>query len=150
MIHQPPEPRVACAPAPARQHGALVRPAAAVPANKARGVSIIEVLVAVVILGLILPALVGLARTSKKAQVAGNHMEQAAAVGQLVIDSLSLFPASQIPAGTHEYSAAVNGKTYTARWSFTPVGAHGGTVGMTIDWTQGGDQHSVAMQGAVQ
>ncbi len=115
-----------------------------------RGVSVVEVLVALVLLGLAVPMVAGFSTTSKKIQVASNEMENATAAAQLVIDSLSLLPAPMIAAGSPK-AATIEGpfRTYQASWTFTPIGTHAGVVKVNVAWAQAGKAHSINVASAV-
>ncbi|HNY32774.1 MAG TPA: hypothetical protein PKO15_17960 [Fibrobacteria bacterium] len=114
------------------------------------GVSIVEVLVAIVILSLAIPMVAGFSTTSKKVQVAANEMENATAAAQSIIDSLSLFPAFMLESGTPK-ARTIQGPTriYTASWTYTAVGAHSGVANVTVAWNQAGKPHSISVTGEV-
>ena len=115
-----------------------------------RGVSIVEVLVALVILSLAIPMVVGFSTTSKKVQVAANELENATAAAQAVIDSLALTPAFMIEQGTPK-SKSVQGpvRVYEASWTFAKVGENAGVVRVTVTWNQAGKPHSIVVAGEV-
>lgn len=115
-----------------------------------RGVSVVEVLVALALLGLAVPMVAGFSTTSKKVQVASNEMENATAAAQLVIDSLSLLPAPMIEAGSPK-AATIEGpfRTYQANWTYTPIGSHAGVVKVSVSWNQAGKQHAIAVASTV-
>lgn len=113
-----------------------------------RGYTLVEVLVAVVILGLILPGLTYMVVGSRKAQVSSYRMEQAAAYGQLVIDSLSILPSGARSRTSTTSSATIGGVTYSASWSFTDQGA-ASLVADTIRWRRGGSVEFVVIHGVV-
>jgi Tfp pilus assembly protein PilV len=114
------------------------------------GISIVEVLMALVLLGMAVPMVAGFSTTSKKIQVASNEIENATAAAQSVIDSLSLLPAAIIQAGSPK-SASIEGtfRTYQATWTYAPVGSHAGVVKVTVGWTQAGKAHSIQVASEV-
>lgn len=114
------------------------------------GVSIVEVIVALIILSLAIPMVIGFSTTSKKVQVAANELENATAAAQAVIDSLALTPAFMVEQGTPK-SKAVQGpiRMYDASWTYTPVGRHAGIVRVTIAWKQGNTPHAIVVAGEV-
>jgi len=118
--------------------------------KKCRGVSIVEVLMALVLLGLAIPMVAGFSTTSKKIQVASNELENATAAAQSVIDSLALLPSEVVRTGTPK-SVTVEGpfRTYQASWTYTPVGSHTGVVRMTVGWNQAGKAHSILVASEV-
>ncbi|MEK7395097.1 MAG: hypothetical protein AAB214_21275 [Fibrobacterota bacterium] len=109
-----------------------------------QGISIVEVLMALVLLGLAIPMVAGFSTTSKKVQVASNEIENATAAAQLVIDSLALLPAPMVIAGTPK-SATIEGtfRNYQATWTYVPVGKFAGVVTVTVGWSQAGKAHSI-------
>ncbi len=116
------------------------------------GYTLIEVLVAVVILGIALPGLSYMVLGSRKAQVSSYRMEQAAAFGQLVIDSLSVLPSAQRSNTATAASDSIGQILYTASWAYT--GLHAGTgsaqkVDVTVSWNHGGRMESVSIHGVV-
>lgn len=115
-----------------------------------KGVSVVEVLVAIVILSLAIPMVAGFSTTSKKVQVAANEMENATAAAQSIMDSLSLFPAFMLESGTPK-ARQIQGPTriYNASWTYTPVGAHSGIAKITVGWDQAGKAHSISLTGEV-
>lgn len=119
------------------------------PASRA-GISVVEVLVAIVILSLAIPMVAGFSTTSKKVQVAANEMENATAAAQSIIDSLSLYPAFMLESGTPK-ARKIQGPTrlYDASWTYTPVGPHSGVAKVTVAWDQAGKAHSISVTGEV-
>lgn len=111
--------------------------------------TLVEVLVAVVILSLVLPGLTYMVVGSRKAQVSSYRMEQGAAYGQLVIDSLSILPSTARSATTTTSSASIGGVTYTSSWIFTTK--PGSTlVTDTVKWSRGGKTEYVIIRGVIQ
>jgi prepilin-type N-terminal cleavage/methylation domain-containing protein len=112
------------------------------------GYTLIEVLVAVVILGLVLPGLTYMVVGSRKSQVSSYRMEQAAAYGQLVMDSISILPPGARDTVNTSSSAAIGGITYTSHWTSSVQGA-ARLVTDTITWAKGGKSEYVVMRGVV-
>lgn len=111
------------------------------------GYTLVEVLVAVAILGLVLPGLSYMVIGSRKVQVTSYRMEQAAAFGQMVIDSLSVVPVAQRGA-TGTVSDSIGQVLYTAAWRSTPAGK-AQKVATTVSWNHGGRTESITIQGVV-
>ncbi len=116
------------------------------PQMRARsGMSILEVLVALIILAIILPGLAGMIISSRKAQTANIHMDQAYAYGQLLMDSLALTPNWAHWTGSQSSKSAsttIAGKTYTG--TITPLPS--GSALIRVDWVQGNTPHSIQLR----
>lgn len=112
--------------------------------------TLIEVLVAVVILSLVLPGLTYMVVGSRKAQISSYRMEQAAAYGQLVIDSLSILPpgAGARSTSNRTSSATIGGISYTSSWNYTQQGS-ANLVTDTVKWTKGNKTEYVVIRGVV-
>jgi prepilin-type N-terminal cleavage/methylation domain-containing protein len=117
--------------------------------NRRRGYTILEVLVAVGILSLVLPAISGMVITSRKAQVGTLRFENAASFAQQVVDSLQRLPAIRRQ-DTGTSIASINGQPYTASWTATRDGPGGSLVAVTVGWNVGGLRHCVTLRGALQ
>jgi prepilin-type N-terminal cleavage/methylation domain-containing protein len=116
--------------------------------NARHGYTILEVLIAVGILSLVLPALSSMVIASRKAQVGTLRFENAASYGQEVLDSLQRTPPTRLKtSGTT--STTLNGQTYTATWTATKDALGGRLVAMTVGWKVGGSAHSVTFRGAL-
>ncbi|MEN9355032.1 MAG: hypothetical protein RL318_2357 [Fibrobacterota bacterium] len=109
------------------------------------GISILEVLVALIILAVVLPGLAGMVVSSRKAQNANIHMDQAYAYGLLLMDSLSLSPTWALEPNSTT-SNTIAGKTYNAA---IKVDVAAGLANIRISWSQGGLIHSIAMTEAL-
>lgn len=118
--------------------------------SPSRGASLLESLIAIGLLTMILPGLVIMTNSSSKVQRSSLLMENAVAVGQAVLDSLSLVPASLLPTGgSIDRSGEWAGRTYQVTWWYTPsfVGAPHGSIQTDVKWTQAGKEHSVRLVG---
>lgn len=113
--------------------------------KRSRGISILEVLVALIILAIVLPGLAGMVISSRKAQNANIHMDQAHAYGQLIMDSLSLSPTWVLEASSTTQTT-IAGKTYTAQ---VHVDTTAGLAKIQVSWSQAGQAHSVQMTEAI-
>ncbi|HNY32279.1 MAG TPA: prepilin-type N-terminal cleavage/methylation domain-containing protein [Fibrobacteria bacterium] len=107
-----------------------------------RGYTLIEVLIAMIILVAMYPAISTLVSGSRKAQVSGFRMEQASSVAETTIDSLSRLPSGAWSTGSAQTDIA--GVVYTASWT-RPEGGPPWIFPVTIKWTQGSLQHSVSL-----
>lgn len=111
------------------------------------GYTLIEVLIAMVILVMMYPALSTLVTGSRKAQVSGYRMEQASAYGRMVIDSLSIIPSHAWFSGSATHSIA--GVAYTASWT-KPSGNSPWIFPVSVTWTQGSMVHQIQIQAVFQ
>ena len=106
--------------------------------NKSHGFTLVEVLVAVVILSIALLALAGLMVQSTKNSSWGSHLTEAATLAQ---DRLERFravrPQTDIPEGTNSDTiTAPSGIRYTRTWTVTTNGANTlRTITITVTWT---------------
>lgn len=119
-------------------------------ANPSRGASLLEALIAIGLLTMILPGLVIMTNSSSKVQRSSLLMENGVAIGQAILDSLSLVPASLLPTGgSVDRSGTWAGRAYEVSWWFTPsaTGAKHGVVQAEVKWAQAGKQHSIRMVG---
>lgn len=106
--------------------------------KKSKGFSLIEVLIALVILSIALLALAGLTVQSTKNSSWGSHLTEAATLAQ---DRLERFravrPQTDIPEGTNfDKVTAASGIEYTRTWTVTTNGTSTlRTITITITWT---------------
>ncbi len=113
---------------------------------KRQGYTLVEVMVAVVILTIALPGLAMMMISGRKAQIASLRMDQAAGVGQLMLDSLQLQPGAFATDGTRD--VVVAGTSYQATIRILDLG--GSRVAhIAIGWSQGGDAHRTSIQGVL-
>ena len=115
--------------------------------RRARAYTLIEVLIAMVILVALYPALSTLVTGSRKAQVSGYRMEQASAFGRMVIDSLAIIPRNAWATGSSVQSIA--GVSYTASWT-KPPGNPPWLFPVSVTWVQGSKVHQIQLQAVLQ
>lgn len=118
--------------------------------RKQAGYTIIEVLVAVIILAIVLPGLAGMVIASRKTQVGNERFENAAAYGQALLDSLQLIPSARVQDNGSK-TTTIDNQSYTASWIAT-VPANGTTgkrIAITIAWTVGNKAHSSTLTGVI-
>lgn len=119
------------------------------------GFSLLEVLVAMVLLAIVLPGLVGMFLGSKSAQVGSYASEQASQFAEGKIDSLRTMGRTLLkPAGSWSASesTSINGKVGTWRWKFDTTAGVAGRAGMLsveVSWVQVRTPHSIVLQGSV-
>lgn len=109
-----------------------------------RGYSILEVLVAVSLLAIVLPGLVKWVTSSRQAQIGSFRQEQAAALAQRIVDSLT-----QTARGNRNPDPSGTTKTYSqtdylVKWDYTAgdvttsySSTKPGQIYVQLDWKSG-------------
>lgn len=106
--------------------------------KKLKGFSLIEVLVALVILSISLLALAGLMVQSTKNSSWGSHMTEAATLAQDRLEALrAVRPQTDIPEGmNNDQVTAASGILYTRTWTVTTNAAGTlRTITISITWS---------------
>lgn len=119
------------------------------PRRRRGGYTLIEVLVAAVILLIALPGLVVMLTGSRKTQVASLRMEQAMSYGQLIIDELALLPVSARAAGPQTAQTRYGSTLYTATWTLPAAAGGAYSFPVQVSWMQANKQHSVRVQAVI-
>ncbi len=126
--------------------------------NRQRGFSLIEILIALVILSIALLALAGLMATTTRNNAAGGHLTEAATLAQDMLERLMLTPLNILTdngmaAGAPQVDNPVGstGITYTRTWTCTqpipPVNTFH-IITVTVSWADA-TAHSITMASAV-
>lgn len=113
-------------------------------AKRVSGYTLVEVLVAMVILGLVLPGLTTMIVSSRKAVTANFRMDQAYSYGQLVLDSVSILPSYKVQSSTSTTTLA--GTTYAAALSKSTNADGSERVVVGVSWLQAGKTHTVFLR----
>lgn len=113
------------------------------------GYTLIEVLVAAVILLIALPGLIIMLTGSRKTQVASLRMEQAMSYGQLVVDSLALLPQAARSVGAQSDTSSFGSTLYIARWTMPASEGGAFTFPVEVVWKQASKEHSVRVQAVI-
>ncbi len=116
------------------------------PTKHRKGYTLLEVLIAAVILVITLPGLATLVIGSRKTQVSSLRMDQASQIGQQILDSLMLQPATLFTPGNT--ARTVSGIKYSVAITNTPN--NGFTIAViTVSWNQGGKAQQIQTQGVL-
>lgn len=113
--------------------------------TRPKGLTILEVLVALIILAIVLPGLANMVITSRKAQVVNYQMEQAFAFAQQTMDSVSLIPNSvlRVTDATRRpiRSTTLNGTTYYATTIIDKSSSNNITI--QVSWNHAGKSDTI-------
>lgn len=108
--------------------------------KKPKGFSLIEVLIALVILSIALLALAGLMVQTTRNNSFGNHMTEASTFAQDMLERLSARPIKDITSGADDVTGLTDtksstGQAYHRSWTvtMTPDSTHA-EVAITINW----------------
>jgi len=110
-----------------------------------RGFTMIEVLVAVVILTFALAGLLGLAGSSTRASGYARHAAEAAVVGSDKLERLRVVAPASLTDGTDQVDAhaiVTPGGAYTRTWTVSWVGTLA-TLIVQVSWDENGQGHSI-------
>ena len=121
--------------------------------KKSKGFTLIEVLVAIVILSIALLSLAGLMATTTRNNAAGGHLTEAATFAQDLLERLRM-----IPLGTLNnfflpsilYQDSMTGSTninYKRNWSYTAPNTTLDIITITVSWTDPAklQQHTITL-----
>jgi len=101
--------------------------------NRSKGFSLIEVLIAIVILSVSLLALAGLMVQTTQNNSFGNHMTEASIVAQDVFEKLRARPYNSMLAGVDSITGST-GQVYNRTWNILKVSTFA-EAAITINWT---------------
>ncbi|OGQ01930.1 MAG: hypothetical protein A2026_18955 [Deltaproteobacteria bacterium RBG_19FT_COMBO_46_12] len=103
--------------------------------KRSKGFSLVEVLIALLILAVSLLALAGLMVTTTRNSSFGGHMTEASTFAQDKLEQLRVSPWAGVATGNDTIQSST-GIIYTRNWTVTPNG--GGNqrwVSITLNWT---------------
>jgi type IV pilus modification protein PilV len=102
---------------------------------RSKGFSLVEVLIALLILAISLLALAGLMMTTTKNSSFGGHMTEASTFAQDKLEQLRVSPWAGVATGNDTVQGST-GITYTRNWTVTPNGdGNQRWVSITLSWT---------------
>lgn len=103
--------------------------------KRSKGFSLVEVLIALLILAVSLLALAGLMVTTTRNSSFGGHMTEASTFAQDKLEQLRVSPWAGVATGNDTIQGST-GITYTRNWTVTP-NADGNQrwVSITLNWT---------------
>lgn len=117
-----------------------------------RGYTIIEVLIAVIILAIVLPGLTAFVVGSRKALTTSSRLEQGTAVAQTVLDSLAFLPHGVV-GSSGSVTRTLGGTNYTVFWGTSPMTVSGNAAGslvtLTAQWTVGKQVRQSVLKGVL-
>lgn len=113
-----------------------------------RGYTIIEALMAIIILAIVIPGLTAMVVSSRQSQITTLRFENAAAFALQITDSLERLPPGRI-SDTGSASGTIGGKGYTANWIRTSETLGGANLRITVGWTVGSKAHATSFKGAL-
>ena len=103
--------------------------------KKPNGFTLIEVLVALIILSIALLAMAGLMATTTRNNAAGGHLTEAATLAQDTLERLRVAPLGDIPLTYNTTTVAPSGITYTWGWVASQPIPTLDTITITVNWT---------------
>ena len=106
------------------------------PLSKSKGFTLLEVLVALIILSFALLALAGLMITTTKNNAVGNYVTEAATFAQDKLEELRAIKWENLIEGNHTDPASLPGSTginYTRNWNVKTSGSLK-TITINVDW----------------
>jgi type IV pilus modification protein PilV len=102
---------------------------------RSKGFSLVEVLIALLILAISLLALAGLMMTTTRNSSFGGHMTEASTFAQDKLEQLRVSPWAGVATGNDTIQSST-GITYTRNWTVTPNGdGNQRWVSITLNWT---------------
>ena len=118
--------------------------------KKSKGFTLIEVLVALVILSIALLALAGLMATTTRNNAGGGHLTEAATFAQDTLERLRVCPLNTIPTGimTQDNCTGSTGIIYTRNWTAVQNATNTlDTITITVTWVDPAklQNHSISM-----
>jgi type IV pilus assembly protein PilV len=103
--------------------------------KRSKGFSLVEVLIALLILAISLLALAGLMVTTTRNSSFGGHMTEASTFAQDKLEQLRVSPWAGVATG-NDTTQGSTGITYARNWTVTPNGdGNQRWVSITINWT---------------
>ena len=101
---------------------------------KSKGFTLIEILIAIIILSISLLALAGLMATTTQNTSFGGHITEAITLAQDRLEELRVTQWANIVTGTDTRTMGISGIVYTRTWNVVPSG-NLRTITITISWT---------------
>jgi prepilin-type N-terminal cleavage/methylation domain-containing protein len=124
------------------------------PSRNRNGFTLIEILVALVILSIALLALAGLMVTTTRNNAAGGHLTEAATFAQDTLERLRVSPLTSIPTNVMIQNTCVGstGVLYIGSWTAVPNSTNSfDKISISVSWTDPAKRqpHSISMNTTV-
>jgi len=124
-----------------------------------RGYTLLEALMAAIILVIALPFLTRWVLAGRQAQVGNLRSDQATSVAAQVLDSLGRLPRAARPPDTTGSTLVVEGLTYTLKWGYQSGGSYTtsyaststnpGSAWVTVGWNAGSASRTTRLEGVL-
>ena len=112
-----------------------------------KGFTLIELMIALVILAVGSLSIGGMQITSVMSNTKSNHVGQATAAAQDKLEHLRNLPFDdgELEAGNHHEESDVSGTPFIIDYGVEALGTSGKTIAVTVQWTEATNNHSISL-----